>query len=503
VTEKKIVVVGAGMAGLSAGCYARMNGYRTTILEMHDRAGGLLTAWRRNGYTIDGCIHWLVGSGPGAGFHRVWQELGVVQGREFVHAERFLRLEWPDGRCFDLLTDPDRLERHIAELAPEDAAAGRDLADCVRAGLRADLPLGKPAELQTFFDRLKFAVTMGPRFAALGRWFRYSTAEYARRFKSDLVRAGITSAWHDDFPLLFIALTLGWIHKGAAGYPIGGSLGLARAVEQRYIGLGGELRLRSRVSGIMVEHDRAVGVRLADGSEVRADCVIWAADSHTALFDLLDPRYLHADARWPFEHLKPFPALVFVGLGVNRTFPDVPALTSCLQIRLPEPVEIGGEPQAEFGIRIFNQDPTLAPAGRTVLTVMLPSSERWWREIAADRNRYQAEKARIAGLVVAVLEKRFPGIAGQVEMRDVATPLTFIRYTGNWQGSFEGWLVTPQTWQRRIARRLPGLDSFYLCGHWVEPGGGLPPAAQSGRDVVRLICHRDRRRFVTVIAPNP
>ena len=63
--DKTIAIVGAGMAGLAAGCYAQMNGYKTTIFEWHYKPGGLCTAWKRNGYTIDGCIHWLVGSKPG------------------------------------------------------------------------------------------------------------------------------------------------------------------------------------------------------------------------------------------------------------------------------------------------------------------------------------------------------------------------------------------------------------------------------------------------------
>lgn len=68
---KSIIIIGAGIAGLSAGCYGRMNGYRTQIFERHNIPGGVCTAWQRKGYTIDGCIHWLVGSSPGSNFHRL------------------------------------------------------------------------------------------------------------------------------------------------------------------------------------------------------------------------------------------------------------------------------------------------------------------------------------------------------------------------------------------------------------------------------------------------
>ncbi len=82
--EKHILIIGAGIAGLAAGCYARMNGYRATIFEMHDLPGGLCTAWERKGYIFDGCIHYLFGSGEGQPFHRMWQELGAVQNRPML-----------------------------------------------------------------------------------------------------------------------------------------------------------------------------------------------------------------------------------------------------------------------------------------------------------------------------------------------------------------------------------------------------------------------------------
>jgi phytoene dehydrogenase-like protein len=88
-------------------------------------------------------------------------------------------------------------------------------------------------------------------------------------------------------------------------------------------------------------------------------------------------------------------------------------------------------------------------------------------------------------------------------MVDVATPLTFERYTGNWQGSFEGWLLTPQnstTVMRRMPQTLPSLQNFYMCGHWVEPGGGLPPSIMSGRRLVQALCKEDGIPFQTTVA---
>jgi phytoene dehydrogenase-like protein len=150
-----------------------------------------------------------------------------------------------------------------------------------------------------------------------------------------------------------------------------------------------------------------------------------------------------------------------------------------------------------MSVKHYGYDPTLAPADKSVVEVMFPSNYAYWKPLYEDRERYDAEKQQIALTVMAQLDKRFPGLSDQVEAVDVATPMTYERYTGNWQGSMEGWLITTKTMMLRMPKTLPGLQNFYMAGQWVEPGGGLPPAATSGRSVIKTICKQDKQQFVT------
>ncbi|MCK5047636.1 MAG: oleate hydratase, partial [Candidatus Heimdallarchaeota archaeon] len=107
---KKVVIIGAGIAGLSAGCYLQMNGYKSEIFELHDISGGLCTSWERKGYTFDGCIHWLVGSSPANSLYDIWTELGGIDKKtEFIDSEVFTRIEGKDGKYFTVYTDVDKL----------------------------------------------------------------------------------------------------------------------------------------------------------------------------------------------------------------------------------------------------------------------------------------------------------------------------------------------------------------------------------------------------------
>jgi len=497
-SEKSVIIIGSGMAGLAAGCYARMNGYKTIILELHDKPGGLCTAWQRDGYTVDGCIHWLVGSKPGSALYRVWEELGAVQGREFFYADAYQQYEATDGRVFTLYADIGRLEQHMLELAPEDRAPITAFCRAARGFVQMEIPVGKPYQLMTLGDKLKFGL-MAARYLPYLKWNRLTMNRAMTRFKSPLIRNGILNAWPGSFPAGFLLTTMAYLHKRAAGYPQGGSLEFSRAIERRYLGLGGKLRYQARVARILVENNEAIGVRLADGTELRSDYVISAADAHATIFDMLEGRYADAAVRGWFEKLTPYSSMVFVGLGVNRRFDDVPAMVSSLRVELPQPVTIAGRERATVGFHIMNNTRSLAPAGRTMVVSAFASDLERWQNLRQDPARYNAAKQEVADKLVQLLERRFPGLAGQVEMTDVATPATFARYTANWQGSIQGWAVTPQTWMKQFRKTLPGLKNLWLCGQWVEAIGGLPTAALSGRSAVQFLCAQDRREFVATL----
>ena len=260
--QKSIIIIGAGMAGLSAGCYGQMNGYETRIFEMHTAPGGVCTSWKRRGYTIDGCIHWLTGSSPRNSFYPLWEELGVVQGRTMIDHEEYARIEGEEGKVFIVYSDIDRLEQHMKELAPEDMDVIEEFTEGVRKCFDFPIPVEKARELYGPADGLKMMSKMLPYLGFMRKWGKVTLYDFALRFKNPFLRHVFPFAMNllngPDFPLLAFMMTLAWMTQKTAAYPLGGSLELARAVERRYISLGGELHFRSRVIKILAENNRAV-----------------------------------------------------------------------------------------------------------------------------------------------------------------------------------------------------------------------------------------------------
>lgn len=255
-SDKSIIVIGAGIAGLSAGCYGRMSGYQVQILEQDTRPGGLCTSWERNGYTINGGLAFLGGSGPLVKMHRIWEELGVVPKVRMIDYEYFVIVEGDEGKRFLLYTDVDRLERHMKELAPEDEKLIDEFISAVRVFTRYHLPFEKAQELYTPWDTLKLLYSHFPLIRALGKWKKISIKEFARRFNNPFLREAffqIRALFSDDLPMVMLLMFFAWSHLKSAGYPEGGSLRFAQAIEDRFTGLGGKIEYKARVDKIQID----------------------------------------------------------------------------------------------------------------------------------------------------------------------------------------------------------------------------------------------------------
>lgn len=497
--EKSIIIIGGGLTGLSAGCYGQMNGYHTSIFEMHDKVGGVCTGWKRKGYTIDGAMNWLIGTKPGTSYYKLWEELGAAQKWQVFNHDNYIVIENENGKVFTIPCDAHQLEQMMNEIAPEDEPAIREYCKAIRDCGKFEMPVDKPQELYSLIDNIK-AIKMLPLLMFMKKWGNISMADFAGRFKNSFLRKIFGMSNEDAYavmPAFTMPMLFSWMQQREAGYVIGGALALVGYIEKRYLDLGGDLHLKARVDKILVENNKAVGIKLSDGTEHRGDIIISAADGRTTIFDMLDGKYIDKEIQGYYENLGLFSPLVYIGLGVDRKFDDIPAALNGLSFPLETPVSLAGKQQKLLNVFIYNFDPTLAPKDKTLVVIQFDTDYDFWEKLHEDPVQYKAEKTKIADTVVALLDKRFPGLAVQVEMRDVATPMTWVRYTGNWKGSYEGWMITTKSFMMQMSKTLPGLDNFYLAGQWVNPGGGMPTAALSGNHTIQLICKKDKKKFIT------
>jgi phytoene dehydrogenase-like protein len=182
----------------------------------------------------------------------------------------------------------------------------------------------------------------------------------------------------DEAPVMMGMMLLAYMHAGNAGFPAGGSFKFAQALEKRFLDLGGEISYRSQVEKILVKDGKAVGVRLYNDEVHTADYVISAADGRSTIFDMLGGEFADRKIRRMYDGHLPTHQMVQVSLGVKRDLSKEPHWVTHL---LDEPLLIAGQERSEIGVKHYCFDPSLAPAGKSVIEFMVRTNYAYWQHI--------------------------------------------------------------------------------------------------------------------------
>lgn len=484
-SDRHVLIVGGGLAGLSAGCYARAAGYRTTIVEHNLALGGVCAAWTRGPYTIDGCIHWLTGGA----FTPFYRELGIVPRVELRTLEHFATYrDVQTGSEIAVVRDLDALARQLEEIAPKDRAEIRRVVDASRRFAEV-APPAEPQELASVGERLSGLMSLRRDLGSLVH-FRKPVAKWAaENLESPVLRKLFSRLAPGQGPALVVLMILGYLERGWLSRPVGGTASFRDALVATYERLGGDVRLHATVDEIVVENDHVLGVRLADGSMIDADVVISTSSTPETVLRLLGGLYGAQETSDRLARWKLFEPIVMTSFGVATPLEGVP---STLLVDGVPPVTIGGRESDHLSLRVFNDDRSVAPPGHTVVQATFATSYEWW---ATRGTRYAAEKDAVAEAALAAIEPHVPGVTDAVRVVDVATPITFWTMARSWRGAYEGWIPSNESFFGRVDKKLHDLEGFYMAGQWVEPGGGVPTAVLSGRQAVQLLCADDGRTF--------
>jgi len=495
-SEKSVVVIGAGISGLSTGCYAQMNGYDTTIFERNSVPGGVVACWRRKDYLIDGGIHFVPSCRPDLGVYDIYGEVGVdkVPMTVMDFYGRFLDSE--SGTTLDIKADLDEFEEELQALFPEDKVVINDIVSAARFIAEMDTTnfgFSKPVELMGSRDKLSEIWSMRRLSKFMIGKYALSVEEYVKRVRNPLLREALRVMFLPEVPIWFVIMILGQLSAGQISLLEKGSFDFVRAIEARFLELGGRVVYDSEAQNIIVTQDKAVGVRLVDGSEHHADYVVPAMDGYSTIYNLLGGQFLNEEIEHRYKNWDLCRPIMMINYGINREFEEEPWMVIW---RLQEPIVVGNTPIRNLMIRTFNYGRGFSPLGKTVVQVEFETEWDYWYQLRTSSiEEYRKEKSRVAAEVLNLLESRFPGVSTLIEVKDVATPFTTWRYTRNREGAYMGWLPTKKLFMTRLRKTLPELGNCIMAGQWAMGMGGILPSIYSGRHAIQLICHQDKKRF--------
>ena len=494
--RKTIVIIGAGVAGLSAGIYAEQHGFHAILLEKNPSVGGMCTGWYRKGYYLDGCVHWLTGTKEGTLLNEMWKNLDVFKSQDdILYLPSWGTYEY-QGQKVTMWTDLDRAEREWKELSPVDSKMIHKFFKMVRDFTKVELPLDLPLSLMPLHRKLKLGIDVLKVWPSYLKTMPMSCEQFANKFKNPCIRFALTKCQIGDGNLFSMLYSYATIVNGDGGIPRGGSKPMVERMKEKFLALGGTLKVNANVESVIIEKDAARGVKLANGQIIKGDAVVSCLDANYTLKKLLRDQYRlpSFEKRFANPKLNTSPSCMLLSFSVRE------------DNNLPIPYsfetksfEVGGLSIDHVTVRSYSYDETFTRKGRTVMTVMVDQTNKqypFWRELAKDRAKYNKYKNDVANEVISRIEEHFPSLKGDIELLDVATPYTFNRYVNTSNGVYMSFFFMTKGGMYSHRGTLKGLRDFYLSGQWLQGPGGLPIAMTQGKFAIQRICKKEKLSFV-------
>lgn len=482
---------------MSAGCYLQMNGFETEIFESYSLPGGLCASWKRKDYQIDGCIHFMEGTNPQGFYYSFWNNLIDMKAIDFAYFDSHSAVDDKMGNRINFYSDIDQLENEFLAKAPRDRKVIKEFTGLLRKFEKARLPISKPFETMNFGDKLKAASQMIPYLPAMYKYLKITNHEFAEKIKNPTLKYALETAFVGHMPLFYSVMPLVWRHQKDAGYPKGGAALISKMMENRYNQLGGHIHFKSKVDEVIIENNAACGIKLENGNIHYSDLVINAADGRNAVYHLLKGKFKDKNIieRYESDTFETIDKTLYISIGVNKDFSKEPRK---LYFELTKPIKIDRMTTMDhLEITHYCADPSIAPEGKSLL-VLMPEAKDWkyWVELRLhDKQMYLKEKMRIATEVIEALDLKFGKVKENVEMVDVATPATYIRYTSNWTGGQISWKATRKTFGKPTTWQIKGLRNFYMTGQWAGTSGGLINVVMMGNHLTQIICKNENKIF--------
>ena len=482
---KKIIVIGAGISGLAAAIYAQRSGFDVTLFEQHSIAGGMCTSWRRKGYLFEGAVHWMTGSSPKTELYQLWEETGALDDKIKVYQNDVFHSVEHDGEVVSIYRNLDKTVKHLSEISPNDAKKLRRLADDVKAFSYMEMPIydikGVKAQNPKRM-KLSSLIKMFPAFPKMGRLTNTSCGEYADQFEHPAIRR-LFRVLTDDYSALSFIATLSALNMGDGGYPEGGSLAMADRMVKTFKELGGKLVFNTKVKKINIDNGAVNSVTL-ENDTIAADAVIVTQETIAAVNQLFDIPLNEGWINDVCKNTKPA-VCTFVGVGIRAQITQSPIPAWILD----EPLTYAGRKESEIFFYNYAKYKGYAPDGCiTLTTAFMGDTYDFWKK-AKDEGRYEEEKRNLADQISKALYEKFPYADGKIEVIDIATPLTYERYTGAFRGSWMG-----ITGKGDKMKGYPGccknVSGLYFAGHRLMAPGGLPVAVFSGRQAAQMVCRQ-------------
>ncbi|EEF38309.1 prolycopene isomerase, chloroplastic isoform X2 [Ricinus communis] len=486
VSKFDAIVIGSGIGGLVAATQLAVKGARVLVLEKYVIPGGSSGYYERDGYTFDVGSSVMFGFSDKGNLNLITQALAAV------------------GRKMEVIPDPSTVHFHLPNNLS--VRVHREYSDFV-----SELITRFPHEEQGI---LKFYGECWKIFNALnslelksleepiylfGQFFQkplecLTLAYYLPQNAGDVARKYIKDPELLSFidaecfivstvnalqtPMINAAMVLCDRHFGGINYPVGGVGGIAKSLVNGLVDQGSEILYKANVTNIILEHGKAVGVRLSDGREIFAKTIISNATRWDTFGKLLKGEKLPQEEENFQKVYVKAPSFLSIHMGVKAEV--LPPDTDCHHFVLENDWARLQEPYGSIFLSIPTVlDPSLAPAGHHILHIFTTSSIEDWEGLPV--KDYEAKKQLVADKIIGRLEKElFPGLRSSIAFMEVGSPKTHRRYLARDKGTYGPMPCRTPKGLLGMPFNTTAIDGLYCVGDSCFPGQGVIAVAFSG-----------------------
>jgi len=489
-----VVVIGAGLGGLTCALELARQGLKVLVLEQHYVPGGYAHSFRRRKYRFDVSLHYIGGFDPGCLTHGVLGSLGVLDRLKLRRRDTLLTAEFPD-RTVTLPNDRGAMIEELARNWPAERHnivalfefLGQLKRDIIGPNLVPGFNVPPPQRLSAAFDDATFQQLMR-RFisdpgllATLGQLWMYiglPPSQSAATFSTCVFCSSyLEGAW--------------WVEGGATA--------LVDAMVERLRSLGSEVLVRKPVERIVIEDGAATGVLLRGGDVVSAPTVVSNANPYQTYTELIPGDEISKLLRFRLQKMKPSLSLYTLYLGLDRQPSELGMTSKHLFVNHSTDLDQAYARAVEHDLDRTDwcltsyEDSGMVehPDGHGIVSFVEVTPPGDWLEL--DPETYKRRKAEVRARLLDKYCRRFPELRDHIVVSEFGTPRTMTRYSRNHAGAVYGFDQTVSQANRRRLRNRSPLDGLYLTGAWTWAGGGYEGAMMSGVQTANAVLDEQER----------
>ena len=479
---KKVIIIGAGIAGMTTGVILQKAGYQTEIFEKNAVVGGQCTGWKREGYVIDNCIHWLTGTKEGSALNELWKEIGALGDDIEVYQKEMFFSSKLNGQTLTYWRNAERTRKEMLELSPQDEKEIHKLMDYVKLAESLKVPVEKPFDCMNLLEFMKLGMSMKAMGKVMKEYGGIDIKELALRFKHPLIQRSIIDYMPPEYRAFAFLVSYGTITSGNGDIPKGGSLKMAMRIANKYKENCGVLHTNAVVERILLNGKKAEGILLQDGRKINADYIVCSCDADYTFRKLLPSTYMPKQLKKQYEERKKYPVNsgFQIAYAVNGVYPELTGtrIFSC------DEIEVGTHTARAMSVNSYDYEPNFAPEGKMIIQTNFIQSEidyKYWEELYSNKELYEQKKKEIARQAMERLIEEYPHLKGKIHVLDVWTPITYTRYCNSYQGAYMSFVTTKNAKSITTPGIVDGIDNVLLASQWLMGPGGLPVAAAMGK----------------------